>query len=167
MYILALDQATKITGYAYFENEILLKYGAFKSHDPASILRIEEIIQQIENFIKINKIDLLILEDIQLQEEDDEISIPTFKTLSKLLGAIELLAIKYNINYKIITPTKWRTDIGINTFKKNRTYLKAQALLYVQNKFNIEMPIDVAEAICIGQSYIESKKKPALAWGYK
>lgn len=167
MNVLSLDQATKITGYAYFIDSKLIKHGKFISKKTPAITRIKEMITQIENFIKNNKVDVLVFEDIQL-EENEETSIPTFKILSKLQGAIELLALNYNIKYIIKPPITWRTNLRIDTFKKNREYLKAQSLIYVQNNFKLDVSVDEAEAICIGQSYVieQQVNNRTLAWGH-
>lgn len=151
MRVLALDQASIITGYAIFEDGDLAGFGkltANKSSDPAD--RFEEMCRQIHLLFLKSKADIIIFEDVSLRT-----SIKTLITLSRLQGAIMDIAYSYGTGFKIYAPTQWRKVLGFNQGKAvRREVLKEQAIDYVSRCYGITVNDDVAEAICIGLAYL-------------
>ena len=62
--LLALDQASKITGYAIFDNGSLIHYGKIITADPDVGVRLMCIRNAVEELINVYNIDEVIMEDI-------------------------------------------------------------------------------------------------------
>ena len=60
---IAIDQATKVCGYAIFDNYKLIEYGVFTSKNKDILVRIEEIYIQLHNKIVEQDIKQFIFED--------------------------------------------------------------------------------------------------------
>ena len=92
--ILALDQATNLTGYSIFDGQELIKYGIYKTNASNEAARIAEVKNWVSNMISNWKPDHIQLEDIQLQvkgkEEDSDkvIGVTTYKVLAHLQGVL-------------------------------------------------------------------------------
>lgn len=168
--ILALDQATKTSGWAIFANGELIRHGMFMASDVREAERINEIKQWLWNMITVWKIDYVQLEDIQLQEHkeagasSDRIGVTTYKTLAHLQGVLENLLFSNGVDYNIVSPSTWRNYCEIKG--KNKTDKKKNAQIKVQNIYNIFVPLDEAEAICIGRyaAHNKNKKVDILSW---
>ena len=67
--LLALDQSSRITGYAIFNGDKLVHYGKFDAAQYADDIgtRLFFIRQYVEELISCFSVDTVILEDIQLQ----------------------------------------------------------------------------------------------------
>lgn len=151
MRVLALDQASIITGYAVFSDGDLVGFGkltADKSTNPSD--RFEEMCRQIHLLFLKSKADIIIFEDVSLRT-----SIKTLITLSRLQGVIMDIAYRYNKDFKIYAPTQWRKVLNFNQGKSvRREALKEQAIDYVSKCYGITASDDVAEAICIGLAFL-------------
>lgn len=139
--ILALDQA-KTSGFAIFsQTGELLLHGAKTFPD---------YVQQYHFFALLlveYSITTLLIEDIQLQRNTQ-----TFKTLAQLQGIFMALAHNHNIELHIISPSTWRSKIGLRA--KGRTALKHAAVQMVYELYGIKATQDESEAILIGHSYL-------------
>ena len=85
--LLALDQSSRITGYAVFENAKLIHYGKFSVDDDDIGVRLLKIRQNVHNLIEKYDINELVFEDIQLQNNVQN-NVQTFKTLAEVFGVI-------------------------------------------------------------------------------
>lgn len=167
MYILALDQSTTSTGYSLWHNNELIKYGVFKPNkkESLSIKRIVEIKKWLKKAIgevaSTEEEFVVVFENIQFQlavngtkfTSNNPVNVFTFEILAKLLGVLEEYCLENNINYKIIEPSTWKSTIGIRS--KYRSEQKKETIAYVKDVFGIEVKEDIADAICIGYSYIK------------
>ena len=64
--LLALDQSSRTSGYAIFEDGKLLTYGKFTYDDADFGVRLEKIRNKVENLIHDYQIKEVVFEDIQL-----------------------------------------------------------------------------------------------------
>ncbi len=151
MRILALDQASMITGYAIFDDGDLVSFGKLTTDKSASPDdRFEEMCRKIHLLFLKSKANIIIFEDVSLRT-----SIKTLITLSRLQGAIMDMSYWHNTAFKIYAPTQWRKILGFNQGKEiKRDALKIQAIDYVSRCYGINAKDDVAEAICIGLAYL-------------
>ena len=169
--VLALDQATKISGWAIFENGKLLQYGIYETSSELESKRINDIKNWLLNMILIWKIDFVQLEDIQLQDHKEDggngekIGVTTYKVLAHLQGVLENLLFTNNIEYDIVPPATWRKYCEIKG--KNKTDKKKSAQLKIKDEYNINCSLDEAEAICIGKyaTLQHTKNTQILEWG--
>lgn len=157
--ILSLDQSTKITGYAIFENENLIQSGIIKVKDTNEIARLSEMKKKIIDLINSYKPNLIVIEDIQLQSE---FGVTTYKALAHLQGIILEYCFSNHINYKIISSAIWRAHCKIRG--KNRQDKKKEMQQLIKNKYNINVSDDEADAIGIGLATIEINKKEIKSW---
>lgn len=167
--VLSLDQATKTSGWAVFDNESLVKYGIFKAKDKDTNYRIEEIKNYLINMIDFWQPDKVVLEDIQLQQFGPKSSnniegVTTFKSLAHLQGVLINTLLENNISFEVVHTAVWRECCGVKG--KSRTDKKKSAQLIVKDIYNIEVSQDEADAICIGQYATQKVKKnnSILVW---
>lgn len=150
MRILALDQSSKSTGWAVFENGKLIDKGLIKTNGSLidRLIRQEKEIKEILHYFKIEKV---FLEDIQLQKSVGN-NVVTFKALAFTLGSLEMMLTKEHYPYRVIPPATWRKICGIAGTK--RAIQKENAKAFVLEKFNEECQEDICDAICLGYSQI-------------
>ena len=151
MNLLSLDQSSRITGYAIFKGEQLIKYGKIELEDKNIGLRLYKLRQEIEKIIKEYNIEFVIFEDIQLQSNVQN-NISTFKILSEVFGVIYELLTEMKIPNKSILAVTWKSKLKIKG--KTRQEQKKSAQSFVLEKYNIKPTQDEADAICIGLSEI-------------
>lgn len=155
MRILALDQASRITGWAIFDENKLERYGTInvgKYYELGE--RLYQIRQQIEHLIDDEHIDVVILEDIYLDESMMN-NIQTFKALAEVFGVIYELCVEMKKPVEAVLPKVWRATLGIKG--KTRPEQKKNDKLWVQNTYNITPSEDECDAICIGAHYNHSR----------
>lgn len=161
MKILALDQSSRITGWAIFEGKTLSSYGKFdasKSHSDIAP-RLTFIKRQVAELIEKNQqVDLVCLEEIQLQNSVGN-NVSTFKTLAYVQAVIIQYLDEIGMPYVIIPSSVWKSTLSIKG--KSRPEQKKAAVEYVVGKYNIKPTQDEVDAICIGTHYIQ---KNSCAW---
>lgn len=150
--ILALDQATHITGYALFDNEKLVTYGTFKTTTTDEIARDKQIAEWLVSAIHNWKPDYIGLEGIQLQQNlygGETVGVTTFETLARLQGILMLTCYQNKIEYKICPSTIWRKFCGVKG--KHRTDKKRSAQNIIKKEYDVTVSNDEADAILIGK----------------
>lgn len=151
--LLAFDQSTSKTGWAFFDGEKLAEYGVInKTKIKDTPNRIKEmyleIIQQIDELHP----DKVIIEAVQQQA-----SPATSMMLSQLQGMIIGYLYEHHIAVDSPLPTQWRKRLGFQQGQGiKRDDLKVQSISYVKDTYGIETESDdVADAICIGAAMCE------------
>lgn len=149
MKLLAFDQSSKKSGFCLLEDGKYVQSGLIDKHKIADInTRIGEmgiaICQQIKEF----KPDIVVIEDIQNQN-----SISTVVHLARLQGFILGWCYVKNIRIEILGPTAWRKILEFDQGPKvKRERLKEQSLNYIKEKYNMDLPEDEAESMCIADA---------------
>lgn len=151
--ILALDQATRITGYSVFQNQELKEYGRISPKDQDINKRFVFIKNSVKKLIEKFNITKVYFEDIQLQGNVGN-NVKTFKSLAQLQGVLIVLLEELNIPYEIVHSQVWKSSVGIKG--KNRTEQKKKAQQYVLENYNIKATQDEADAVCIGTYGVNS-----------
>lgn len=154
MKILALDQASRTSGYAIFEDNQLIDSGTFTLVQDDVGERLVELRDTIIKFIDNNQIELVLFEDIQLQAGNAGVT--TYKVLAEVFGVIQELLTERGIEYQIIHSQTWKSILNIKG--RSRPEQKKNAQMYVLNTFNKKVSQDTADAICIGSSYIKQNE---------
>lgn len=164
MNYLFLDASTKSTGWCVKndKNE-LIQYGCITSGSQNVFKRIGAIRDGVKDLITKYDIKKIILEEVHLDEFKNT---QTYKTLTWLQGIILLQAYELNkIDYQLIQPNTWRSKIGIHTGRGiKREQLKKADIEYVKTKYNIEVNDDIADAICLADSYFVKDDKLGFDW---
>ena len=148
------------TGYSIFDNASLVKYGkiptsakGFKTED----LRINHVVNVIENIINEYKIDKVVCED-----QFTSVNPKTTLTLRNLIGAIVRMTYEHNIDISYYYPSSWRKILGINKGKAKDKKLAAYNYLFEKGIFTekfiqsgVKKNDDIVDSICIGISYLK------------
>ena len=151
MKILSLDLSTKSSGFAIGQNGSLETHGCITASSRDVIKRIIKMRDQLSKIIKNNKIDKIIMEEVR-----PEYNSHTNKVLMWLQAVIVVTAyeIDSNIEYEFVGASTWRAVLKIKQGRGvKRQALKPQDIQYVQNKYNIQVNDDQADAICIFDAY--------------
>lgn len=146
--LIALDNATHVTGWAIFDNDKLVSYGKYTTKSSETSDRILEMGDWLTNLLQQWEPNTIILEDIQQQN-----NVNTFKVLAKLQGVLEYINKKNNIEYYIVSPSSWKSNAGVKG--KSRADQKKSAQLIVQHLYNIQTTQDESDAILLGKYGID------------
>ncbi len=153
--LIALDNATHITGWAIFDGNQLISYGKYTVRSEETSDRILEMGDWLANLLVQWEPNTIILEDIQQQS-----NVNTFKVLAKLQGVLEYISKKNNADYYIVSPATWKSNAGVKG--KSRIDQKKSAQLIVQRLYNIQATQDECDAILLGKYGIEKIKNDRM-----
>lgn len=156
--LLALDQASKVTGWAIFEDGELKSYGKISLDDPNTDIRLVQLRQGIQTLVADYNIDEVIFEDIQ-QQNNVANNVQTFKVLAEVYGVVSELLQEIQIPHSTVLAASWKSTLGIKG--RTRAEQKKNAQLYVEQNYGIQVIQDIADAVCIGTHHI---KKNKCAW---
>ena len=154
MRILALDQSSKITGYAIFEENKLIKSGTYNATGSNLDYRLEKIRQWLNNIITVENIDKVFLEDIQLENNIGN-NVSTYKILAEVIGVITELLVELKVDYEILASNVWRKRLSL--WAPDRAACKQRAKQYVKTKYKLDVSEDTCDAICIGEAGLNTK----------
>lgn len=162
MNVLALDQSSKITGYAVFVDGALNHSGVIKLSSPDLGIRLMQLREEIKEFIINWDIDYVIYEDIQLQDVNGskEVGIKTFKVLAEVIGNLEELFTELEMPHEAVLAIVWKSALNIKG--KQRAEQKKNAQAYVKKNYSLDVSEDESDAICIGTYY--SVKDNSFDW---
>lgn len=156
--LLALDQASKVTGWAIFEDGKLEKYGKICLDDPNIDTRLVQLRQNIWALIESENIDEVVFEDIQ-QQNNVANNVQTFKVLAEVYGVVSELLQEFHIPHSTVLAASWKSTLSIKG--RSRAEQKKNAQLYVEQNYSVHVIQDIADAICIGTHHI---KQNQCAW---
>lgn len=166
-YLLALDQASKVTGYSVFDLDtqeyVESGHWSIPGEDKLSMEeRLFAFQREINKAYDKYLFDKLVYEDIQLQRGN----VKTFKTLAYIQAAILLWKMIF-VERICLSPSHWRSvlkkEYGIEWGRK-RTEQKAAAQEFVKQREGITLTEDEADSYCIGLAYLLEKDKPTSAF---
>ena len=154
--VLALDQASHVTGWAIFDGARLTKFGTYESNAENEVERFHEVKEWVISMIENWKPDIIALEGIQYQQN---FGVTTFQTLARLQGILMDLCYEKKTPCKICPTNTWRAHVGVKG--RARADRKKSMQLIVKNWFDISVSDDVADAIGIGKYAADIYKKQA------
>lgn len=158
MKLLALDQASRISGYAIFDGEKLVDFGKIELEDEEIGPRLVVLRNQILKLIQDNDIEVVAFEDIQMQTSIGS-NVQTFKVLANVYGIILELLEEIKMKYYIVPSVKWKSTLNIKG--KKRPEQKQNAQNYVVETYDVKPTQDECDAICIGAHIIQTELKTA------
>lgn len=150
--LLALDQASKTTGYAVFVDGNLEAFGKFSFDHQDIDIRLVLIRQKVQELIVQYNIEEVIYEDIQ-QQNNVQNNVQTFKVLAEVYGVISEVLTSIDIRHSSVLSTSWKSSLSIKG--RNRVEQKRNAQKYVNEKYGITATQDECDAICIGEYKIK------------
>ena len=160
MRILALDQASRISGWAVFDGDQLIEYGKIDLGNIADVgVRLHKLRQNVQSMIQQYNIDKVILEDIYMDGQKIN-NVSTFKILAEVFGVLYELCIDLQIPVDAVLAGTWKSTHNIKG--KTRPEQKKNAQQWVIDNYNIKPTQDECDAICIGAHVV---KKQAFDWG--
>ena len=159
MKILALDQASRISGWAIFEDNKLIKYGKIDLKSDDIGIRLFQLRDQVLKLIQENNIEKVILEDIYMDGQRVN-NVQTFKVLAEVFGVLYELCVELEISVEAVLAGTWKSSLDIKG--KTRPEQKRNAQQYVINTYNIKPTQDECDAICIGAHVV---KQNTHNWG--
>lgn len=149
--VLALDQASKTSGYAVYRDNKLETYGKFTYDDPDIDKRLVKIRQKVADLIAIFAPDEVVYEDIQ-QQNNIANNVATFKVLAEVYGVISELLESLGMKHSSVLAATWKSSLGIKG--RTRPEQKKEAQEYVTRLYGIKPTQDECDAICIGLHHI-------------
>lgn len=155
MKILAFDQATNITAWCVWNSKRPVKFDAIELNkdDPMEV-RIAEMSDAIRKLVYKEMPTLIAIEDVSFQRNAQVLI-----DLARLQGHIMRIAMDVGVPVVVYKPSVWRKAVGIKTGKGiKRDELKAAAMSLIKEKYGIDVPEDIAEAICIGECALHELK---------
>ncbi len=157
--ILAIDDATEITGWAIYDGLKLIAYGKQVVSGMDPIKRISGMRTWLLNVITSWQPDFIGIEDIQLQKFYNpktgqmDAAVTTYKVLAQLQGVLLVTIDEQKVDYTVVHSATWKSFCGIN--QKNRSDQKRAAQVKVKGWHNENVTQDEADAICIGKYLTE------------
>lgn len=150
MRLLALDQASRVTGVAIFDNDKLIKYGTFEIKSNQELgKRLTQFLENLDKLYAAYHFDAVAYEDIQLQMGNVE----TYKKLAYIQAMILFWCEKNEKKLYCLSPSHWRKVLkekyGMSWGRK-RAEQKQTAIDFIQEHYEKEVDSDTADAICIG-----------------
>lgn len=155
MRLLALDQASRTTGFAVFEDDQLVKSGTFTLRSDDVGERLVDYRKHIEKLIIDNDIEEVAFEDIQMQGQVNNVQ--TFKVLAEIFGVTQEFLVENGHSYHIVSSNTWKSKLQIKG--RTRVEQKRNAQIYVLENFDKKVSQDESDAICIGASIVLDNKK--------
>lgn len=152
--ILAFDQSSQTTGFAYFEDNKFKECGKFTLDSKNIGDRLVDFRRKVLELISHYSPDEVIFEDIQEQN-----SIPTFKILAQVQGVMIELLTYLQIPYTIMPSVTWKSALSIKG--RARAEQKRNAQQYIMKTYDLKVTQDEADSICIGDAYLKQQK---CAW---
>ena len=157
MKLLALDQSSRITGWAVFDNGALVEFGKFDASTVGTGHgeRLVYIRSKVIDLIKKHNINQVVFEEIQLQNTVGN-NVVTFKTLAYVQAVLIETFFDLGIPYTIVASTSWKSTLGIKG--KAREEQKQNAQKWVVNTYAVKPTQDECDAICIGAHFTHKNK---------
>ncbi len=139
MNILSIDVAiTKPTAYAMFKDNRLVYFEKSDNNN-----------NEVENYLLINNIDLIVTEDMYHNKNID-----TLKKLCYEVGKVIYIADLHKIKYRLVRPVDWQAHHGLTL--KNNIYISKLQRQIIYNTTGMETDDDdIQSAILIGLYVIE------------
>lgn len=153
MRILALDQASRISGWAIYDGTYLEKYGKIdlSKYDDIGD-RLHLLRTKVRDLIEDYHIDKIVLEDIYMDGQHIN-NVQTFKILAEVFGVLYELCIDINIPVEAVLAGTWKSTLGIKG--KTRPEQKQNAQIWVEKTYQVKPTQDEVDAICIGAHAIQ------------
>ena len=109
MKILALDQASNISGWAIFQDGKLDSYGKIDLHSITNVYeRLHELKLQVKTLIHENQIEKVFLEDIYMDGQRVN-NVQTFKILAEVFGVLYELCLDLKVPVEAILAGTWKS----------------------------------------------------------
>ena len=163
MKILALDQSTRVTGWAVFADDTLQEYGKFDAENAGADIgkRLTYIREKVKALIDKYGIQKILIEEIQLQNTVGN-NVVTYKKLAYVQAVLIQMLDELKLPYELIASSSWKSTLGIKG--RARAEQKKNAQIYVNTIYGIKATQDECDAICIGTHYSKKPSDEGFDW---
>lgn len=155
MRILAFDQSTQKTGWAVFDNGVLLDSGVCDLHKEKDVdVRLRGLFSFANELVSKRQPNLIAAEGVSLQNPN----VKTIVELARVQGLLQAAAYSLPGSVPIVfyMPAAWRKVVGIQMGRGvKRAELKKAAIAMVAEKYGKQVSDDEADAILIGQAAVD------------
>lgn len=158
--LLALDQSSRVSGWAVFDDNSLVVSGTFTCAQEDFGERLVKIVKNVKILIDSYNITEVAIEDIQLQGSVGN-NVVTYKKLAEVYGVLEEQLTEWGIPYQAVFSSTWKSSLGIKG--RARAEQKKAAQAYVEATYGKKVSQDESDAICIG-SYVIKDKNSSFDW---
>lgn len=164
--ILALDAATVITGYAIYDDGVLVTYGTYKvDKDLPTEQRINEMKKWLAAALHEWDVDFVGIENIQLQSfGHGQYQVEMYRTLANLQGVLIDTVFEACVDHELVYSSTWRKYCNVGD-EKGRENKKKAAQDKVKVWYGQDCTQDEADAICIGKYFTHMLKNKKSSWG--
>ena len=162
--ILALDQATHITGWSIYDGQELIRYGTFSTNQKDEIARISTIKNWLISMIENWKPDFVAIEGIQFQDESsgNKMGVTVFQGLARLQGVLMETCHTQKVDYTVCPTNTWRNHCGVKG--RYRADKKRSMQLIAKKWYDISLTDDEADAVGIGKYAADLNKIEVVNW---
>lgn len=155
--LLALDQASKVTGWAIFEDGELKSYGKISLDDPNTDIRLVQLRQGIQTLVADYNIDEVIFEDIQQQ---NNVAI-MFRPLRSWQKFMELYQSYYKKSRFLIQQFSPHLGNLLQVLRVEQEQNRKRMLNYMQNRIMVSMLSRISRMLYVS-GHIISRRINAL-----
>lgn len=150
--LVTIDGSTQKSGVAYFVN------GKYQTHKLLDYSKDKKMDSRFESMAKglwltLNEFnpDIIYIEETYTARNPQ-----TTKFLTRLQGVVYAWCIKNSCEFHTILPTQWRKVLSFKQSRgTKRDELKKQSIQYIQEKYNLTITDDEADALCIADAVIK------------
>ena len=162
--ILALDQATHVSGWSIYDGQTLIRYGTFETNQKDEIERINTIKNWFLSMLENWKPDFVAIEGIQFQDESsgNKMGITVFQGLARLQGVLMETCYAQKIDYTVCPTNTWRNHCGVKG--RYRADKKRSMQLIAKKWYDISLSDDEADAVGIGRYAADLNKIEVVNW---
>lgn len=162
--ILALDQATHVTGWSIYDGQQLIRYGTFSTNQTDETARISTIKNWLISMIENWKPDFVAIEGIQFQDESsgNKMGITVFQGLARLQGVLMETCYAQKVDYTVCPTNTWRNHCGVKG--RYRADKKRSMQLIAKKWYDISLSDDEADAVGIGKYAADLNKIEVVNW---
>lgn len=169
MKILSLDQAAKVSGWSFWENDKPVEWGIIEP-TPKNLkdgARLYSLRKKFSELIDKYSPELILIENPVGGEEDKksgaENNWKTMQVLCQVQGVLIELITEKRKPVEIVSPSSWQNTCSIH--RRDREGRKAGAKAFVEKTYGLrDVPQDIYDSICIAHHYLETLKPERSAF---
>lgn len=155
--LISLDTSSSKTGWAFFINGKYNQSGLIdlttkENKKLSSDDRIGKMCLTIFELINKYSPDTIVIEKLTVSR-----NMVTVRVLAKIIGTVYAYALQNKTNYIELESSQWRSALHMQKHGRKRDEYKKLSIEYAQNIAHKEINDDEADAICIGQGFLQSK----------
>lgn len=157
MHWMSLDLSTTSSGWALWEGNKIKEYGCITADKGTPLnKRIHKMWEGLEGVLSRYDVKKVVAED-PLPRTSYNTNEATYRALNWLQGYLGVLLKDKGIEMEFVLPNSWRSKIGIKTGRGHkREELKEEDKKWAKEHFGFNVNDDIADAIGIGYSSIDS-----------